>query len=175
MSKIREFLRSQKGKRILSLSAVVLWMGIIFLFSNQNSEKSGKLSSPIQNTLFDSTLGKKEYNTVKERNMAHLKLGKAVRSTAHFLLFTVLGVLSLVACMTFKMKLWQSVLLASVWGWLYGVLDEVHQIFVPGRTFELIDVGADALGVALGVVLTLMVIAIRKAIKASKLKGNIDG
>jgi VanZ family protein len=35
----------------------------------------------------------------------------------------------------------------------YGVTDEVHQLFVPGRQFELADLAADALGAALGVLL----------------------
>jgi len=33
-----------------------------------------------------------------------------------------------------------------------GILDEVHQIFVPGRSPDLLDVAADALGVALGLI-----------------------
>lgn len=36
-------------------------------------------------------------------------------------------------------------------GWLYGASDEVHQHFVPGRSPELLDWVADALGVAAGV------------------------
>ena len=47
--------------------------------------------------------------------------------------------------------------LAGAWalalGWLFGVSDEVHQIFVPGRSPELADWVADALGVAAGIYL----------------------
>ncbi len=35
-------------------------------------------------------------------------------------------------------------------GMLYGVTDEIHQLFVPGRKFDLMDMAADAAGVALG-------------------------
>jgi VanZ family protein len=33
---------------------------------------------------------------------------------------------------------------------LYGVTDEYHQVFVPGRTFDLLDMAADAFGSMLG-------------------------
>ena len=34
---------------------------------------------------------------------------------------------------------------------LYGITDEIHQSFVPDRSGNLVDVGFDALGAALGV------------------------
>lgn len=39
----------------------------------------------------------------------------------------------------------------------YGVLDEIHQLFVPTRYFTLVDVYADAVGSLVGVRLFLMV------------------
>jgi VanZ family protein len=33
---------------------------------------------------------------------------------------------------------------------LYGVTDEYHQVFVPGRTFDVLDMAADAFGSVLG-------------------------
>lgn len=38
-------------------------------------------------------------------------------------------------------------------GVLYGMSDEIHQLFVPLRMFSLGDIGADALGVAAGIAL----------------------
>jgi VanZ family protein len=43
-----------------------------------------------------------------------------------------------------------AVLGASVISALYGVSDEYHQTFVPGRTFERLDILADALGSVVG-------------------------
>jgi VanZ family protein len=37
----------------------------------------------------------------------------------------------------------------------YGLSDEIHQLFVPGRSFELADLAADGLGAALGALLTI--------------------
>jgi len=54
-------------------------------------------------------------------------------------------------------SLWRSVPrragLPMLLGVLYGVSDELHQLFVPGRTCAFGDLLADALGVALGVII----------------------
>jgi VanZ family protein len=42
---------------------------------------------------------------------------------------------------------------AFVAGVLYAMSDEVHQVFVPGRTGSPLDAALDAVGVAIGVVL----------------------
>lgn len=45
---------------------------------------------------------------------------------------------------------WRAVVGAIVVSTLYGVSDEYHQLFVPGRTFEYFDVAADAIGSVAG-------------------------
>ena len=44
---------------------------------------------------------------------------------------------------------------AALLATLYGVTDEVHQLFVPGRHFEIADLIADAAGGLLGAALTI--------------------
>jgi VanZ family protein len=43
-----------------------------------------------------------------------------------------------------------AVLIAFAFSFLYGVSDEIHQLFVPGRYFSYTDLAADAFGSALG-------------------------
>ena len=45
---------------------------------------------------------------------------------------------------------WRAVLAAVVISSLYGVSDEYHQLFVPGRTFEVLDMIADTIGSVVG-------------------------
>jgi VanZ family protein len=41
---------------------------------------------------------------------------------------------------------------------LYGMLDEVHQIFIPGRSAEFLDLFADILGAGLGVLFMIILV-----------------
>ena len=41
---------------------------------------------------------------------------------------------------------------------IYGALDEIHQLYVPGRSAEVLDWTADAIGASLGVLLVTFLI-----------------
>ena len=41
---------------------------------------------------------------------------------------------------------------------VYGALDEIHQVYVPGRFAELLDWSADAIGACLGVLIVYLLI-----------------
>lgn len=45
---------------------------------------------------------------------------------------------------------WRAVLGAIVISSLYGVSDEYHQMFVPGRSFDVLDIVADTIGSVVG-------------------------
>lgn len=45
---------------------------------------------------------------------------------------------------------WRAVLAAVVISSLYGVSDEYHQLFVPGRSFDILDIVADMIGSIVG-------------------------
>lgn len=45
---------------------------------------------------------------------------------------------------------WRAVLAAILISSLYGVSDEYHQRFVPGRSFDMLDMAADAIGSVVG-------------------------
>ena len=73
---------------------------------------------------------------------------------AHAVLYAALGGLALLTLWAWiagarRRLLWMGVAVLS--GLLYGVLDEVHQSFVPGRESSPLDVFVDTLGAVLGV------------------------
>lgn len=71
-----------------------------------------------------------------------------VRKAGHFLEYLVLGV---VLALALKERVKRPGWTAWGIGTLYAVTDELHQLFVNGRSCELRDVVIDAVGVAIGV------------------------
>jgi VanZ family protein len=73
----------------------------------------------------------------------------------HFVGYVLLSVLLLRALAGGRISgiTWRAALLAILLATLYGISDEVHQSFVPGRTPDLHDVMADALGGCMGAAL----------------------
>jgi len=70
---------------------------------------------------------------------------------AHFLAYAGLAVLTTRATSKGLRNVpWTAVFAAVVISSLYGVSDEYHQRFVPGRTFDLLDMAADAVGSVTG-------------------------
>ena len=67
---------------------------------------------------------------------------------AHFMVYGILAALVSVGLhrapepCSIRVRIVAPILFAS----LYGVSDEIHQIFTPGRTFSFLDMLADALG-----------------------------
>jgi VanZ family protein len=58
-----------------------------------------------------------------------------------------------------KYPAWFSVLIVST----YGALDELHQLFIPGRSCDILDWTADTVGVIIGVtIMTLLILAVEK-------------
>lgn len=80
-----------------------------------------------------------------------------VSPAGHFCEYLVFGALWLNAWRTrlaLPWAAWTSVVCAS----LYGISDEIHQIFVPGRTADPIDWLVDTCGAALGALIAYAVI-----------------
>ncbi|MFP4082429.1 MAG: VanZ family protein [Candidatus Aminicenantes bacterium] len=79
-------------------------------------------------------------------------LDKAV----HFFEFSLLAFLLSVGyfrTVKYSIKTKSAVTIFS--GVMLGILDEIHQSFVPGRHFEIGDMAADGLGILIGLILYL--------------------
>lgn len=72
---------------------------------------------------------------------------------AHLMEFALLGFLLSLGFFLgfgFSVRVKSVLILAS--GILLGFLDELHQYFIPGRSFEVLDMVADSIGVLIGLV-----------------------
>ncbi len=73
----------------------------------------------------------------------------ALGEIGHLTEYIVLGVLTVWAVQSGRSIRFIAALALSIC-MLYALSDEIHQIFVPGRAFQLVDLGLDLLGSSLG-------------------------
>lgn len=142
-------MNKRKTLAILFWSLTVVCFAVIFYFSGKTADDSAEQSAYILQFIID----------IFGDNAA---TDFIVRKCAHFLEFTGTALL-MSAAFYFtlnKNKFYLPVIFTS----LYAVTDEVHQIFVDGRSCELRDWAIDTLGAILGtfifrVMFTLITIA----------------
>ncbi|MBO5944265.1 MAG: VanZ family protein [Clostridia bacterium] len=94
-----------------------------------------------------------------------------VRTMAHMLEFMGLSLLIFNAVYsTWNLKL--TPIIAFVGTSLYAITDEIHQIFVPGRAFQISDILVDSIGALTGVIASFVTL---KIILSIKKRGNKNG
>lgn len=90
-----------------------------------------------------------------------------VRKTAHFTEYAILGSLFFLNLRNTPLGLIKHPLATSIlFSFLYACTDEIHQIFVPGRSAQFRDVLIDTLGASFGAIITYLIIKLFTKIKA---------
>lgn len=125
---------------------VFVVMALIFYFSHQQGTASSKLSSSITTIVFDICRILFPFWMID----FHL-LHSVIRKSAHFTIYFILGVTLIRAC-TFYFPPIKRSIYAFLIACFYAITDEVHQLFVPGRSGEIGDVLIDSIGACLGIV-----------------------
>ena len=132
-------------KRIFILSIlIIIWLSVIFAFSNQSGEVSTSNSKGIVRNIIT--------NVLKDRNLDDEQIDKLVdsfnyiiRKAIHFLEYFILGVLILLLFKEFKFANKDLYIVTIVLCFLMATFDETHQLFV-GRTGAFEDIVLDTLG-----------------------------
>jgi ribose/xylose/arabinose/galactoside ABC-type transport system permease subunit len=81
---------------------------------------------------------------------------------AHFSEYLVLAVLLALTLNSPGQALWKTALIALAIASLYGGSDEIHQLFIDGRTADPADWATDTLGALVGALATVWLISARK-------------
>ena len=122
-------------------------MALIFSMSAQKATESDKTSgNMIKSVLSVIYPG---FDGLSEESKAELisSFQFIARKTAHLSLYAVLGLLSFLAVISYRnLKFGFRTALSAAICLLYAVSDEVHQLFVPGRSGEIRDVCIDFVG-----------------------------
>lgn len=156
--------------RIISVTLLLGWMVFIFVLSNENAGASSNTSGQII----------KKIAQVVDRDFVKLPLAQQnsiienwqsfVRTSAHFMEYIVLGFLAANTVRAFNVKqkfiYWLPVLFCC----LYAASDEIHQIFIPGRSCQLGDIVVDTLGGVVGTICFIVLMWIIKKIINRKQK-----
>lgn len=156
-----------KIRRLISPTLLILQMCFIFIMSS-----FGHNSSNAQSNLFVDFIAQ-NFPHVRhglENNLISLTtLIFLVRKTAHFTEYAILSSLFFL-----NLKSWQkpknstsmNILLSLIFSFLYACTDELHQIFVPGRSAQFRDILIDTLGASFGATITYLTIKLFTKVKA---------
>ena len=140
---------------VLTLLLVLSLMILIFSFSAQPAEESDDISGFFVTLILKILVPDSDSLDPEAKWELEHKVSFVVRKTAHLTEYAVLGFALLlhVMALQLKLKIRFPGLSAFLVGMLYAVSDEVHQLFVPGRSGEGKDVLLDSVGVLLGVLI----------------------
>lgn len=126
-------------KKYVSIILVIIWMAVIFILSSFDATTSSNQSGFIVNIIS---------NIFNISNVEMLTV--IIRKAAHFMEYLILGIL------IYNMHIHLNK--SAFWGvfvcFLYAFSDEIHQVFVDGRSFQTMDILIDTIGSIIGIYFT---------------------
>ncbi len=128
-------------KKISSVLLIIMWMFIIFTFSQDTGEVSGGLTEELIVKVVD-TVTNIEPNTKEMQDIVN-KWIFPVRKAAHYFIYFVLAFLIMNSLYIMGVKK-NTLIITGIICILYAVGDEYHQTFVRGRTGQISDVLLDS-------------------------------
>ena len=131
-------------KKIIKIVLVLIVMITIFMFSNDNDVSSNKKSDGFIIRTSEFILNRKL--TDKEKEFYIDKYVVIVRKTAHFTIYFLLGLFFCSFLKEFDLNNKKLILYTVIFVFLYACSDEIHQLFISGRSGEILDVLIDTLG-----------------------------
>ena len=135
----------------VSWIAAFSWMAVIFYLSHQPGSASSDLSSGVVAALLnliDQVAPNLEFDVESFHTF--------VRKNAHFIAYFLLSLLSLNAWRSSGFSGMKQLALGFGMCVLFAVTDEIHQLFIDGRSGEARDVLIDSIGAGLGAAVYVM-------------------
>lgn len=127
---------------------MIIWMVFIFYMSNKNGNDSSEMSNVVIDIM--------RYLGIDENRVLQNFMEFIVRKSAHILEYCIL------ACLIFNVvKEYNNIIATGVFtlilSVLYATTDEIHQLFIPGRSGKMIDVLIDSIGILLGTAIIYLI------------------
>lgn len=134
--------------KIIKIILLVLCMSTIFFFSNDKADASTKKSDGLIVRISEMVLNKKLNNNEKDKYTT--KYFKVIRKSAHFTIYLILGLIFISLLKEYNILDKRSVIYTIIFVFIYACSDEIHQLFVSGRSGEILDVLIDTTGGFIG-------------------------
>ena len=148
---------AKRIKKVILYTITIIWMIVIFMFSNQNAVSSQKTSDIVTEQIINTAevITKQEITPNKKKNIIN-DTRFFIRKTAHFTLYFILGILVYLLINEYNIS--KKIIVSIIICLLYSISDEIHQIFSYERTARLLDILIDTLGSITGIILTQFII-----------------
>lgn len=137
-------------RRILFITLTILWMAVVFIFSAQPADESTDTSHAVGRFVGRMIIADFEQWEPERQEDFASQIDFYVRKTSHAMEYALLCILFLLTFHSFSVQAGRSFGLALLCTIGYAVTDEVHQLFVPGRSGRIWDVLIDGTGAAVG-------------------------
>ncbi len=136
--------------KAISLILALLLMFMIFSLSAENAKVSTSTSRSVTSKILSFFYDGFEYLTKSQQTRLISMVDKTVRTLAHFTEYALLSFLFLINISFYKFTKIKKALLSLSGCFIFSVFDEIHQYFVPGRSFQVKDLFFDFLGALAG-------------------------
>jgi len=148
---------------------------IIFSFSDQNGQESGRLSIRISEECVEilQQVSGKEWTAVFRRELSEY-LEHPIRKMAHFSEYACMGILVYILWRQWMVRNRRLYVLVTSWVFLSAVGDEIHQLFVPERWGSVADVLLDTCGGLFGILLCVFIEHMHNKINVRRCKNVGD-
>lgn len=149
-TKYTKELLKYKDKVLIILT--IIWMGVIFMFSAQVSDESKSSSNKVTSAVVNTVISIKKENISEEKRQKIIEDKTfIVRKSAHFTEYFILGLILILYLQTKEKLATKYVILAIIFCVLYATSDEIHQLFVDGRSCKIMDILIDTCGSSLAI------------------------
>ena len=146
------FKKLRQNKKVFHSILVIIWMFVIFNFSSQNGPKSTNTSDVVTSMVVNVTTSVTNKNVSREEVKKRVEDSTfLVRKMAHFTEYLILGILVLQLLSDYTKINKRMLIVSLIICYLYAVSDEVHQIFISGRTAKVLDTFIDGAGSLVGI------------------------
>ncbi len=161
--KVLNLMTERINKRILiPLAATLICMVVIFLLSAQPATVSAGNSRDLVSKVVNATVKVIGEDLTQQQIMELVdRINAVAREFMHAVVYFVLGIFTQLTMLGVVRGKLLSGFATFIFCVTYGITDEIHQLFVPGRAFQFSDLVMDAAGATVAITLVLLVHIVR--------------